>query len=109
MTRTLESLLDDARDALIRAGLSDLDWTRAQVDMARSTRSGLIVGELGWGSERIRFVTVNRSAVYRLVQHGASWEPGLVGEFWIRLVIHRRFGFQAEIHDVDVRSLGGGA
>lgn len=109
MTRTLDSLVEDARDALQRAGLGDLDWTQAEVLSARRTRSGLFVGELGWESHSLRFAAVNRALGYRLTQHGMLWQPGLSGAFWIRLVIHPRFGFQAEIHDVDVRSLRGGA
>ncbi|MGI8515224.1 MAG: hypothetical protein ACR2NT_08775 [Acidimicrobiia bacterium] len=105
MTRTLQSLVGDARDALGRAGLAELDWTLAEVVEARRTRSGLVVGELGWRSQRVRFACVNRSLHYRLAQQGASWQPGLSCAFFIRLVIHPRFGFQAEVHDVDIRSI----
>lgn len=112
MSRTLQSLLEDARDALSRAGLTELDWTRAQVTAARRTRSGLIVGELSWFSQRVRFVCVNRSLDYLLAQRGVSWQPGLSAAFAIRLVIHRRHGFQAEVHDLDLDSIkcgpGGG-
>lgn len=105
MTRTLQSLLEDARDALARAGLTDLDWVRAEVVAARRTRTGLVVGELGWRSRRVRFASVNRSLHYRLAQQGASWQPGLSAVFGMRLVIHPRFGFQAEVHDIDVTSI----
>ena len=105
MTRTLRSLLEDARDALSCAGLTELDWTRAQVSAARRTRSGLIVGDLSWFSGQVRFVCVNRSLDYRLAQRGASWQPGLTADFAIRLVLHPRFGFQAEVHDIDLNSI----
>lgn len=109
MTRTLQSLLEDSRDALSRAGLTDLDWTRAQVLAAGRTRpEGLIVGQLSWSSERVRFVCVNRSLDYRLEQEGVSWQPGLTADFAIRLVLHPRFGFQAEVHDIDVTSIRSG-
>lgn len=105
MTRTVQSLVEDARDALSRAGLTELDWTRAQVSAARRTRSGLIVGDLSWFSQRVRFVCVNRSLDYRLAQQGVSWQPGLIADFAIRLVMHPRFGFQAEVHDIDVNTI----
>lgn len=108
MTRTLQSLLEDSRDALFRAGLTELDWTRAHVSAARRTRTGLIVGQLSWFSERVRFVCVNRSLDYRLAQEGVSWQPGLTADFGIRLVLHPHFGFQAEVHDVDVTSIRSG-
>lgn len=107
MTRTLRMVLDDAREALDRAGLTEPAWTMAEVRSARTTRTDLIVGDLGQGDQSVRFAAVDRSLSYRLAQHGASWRPGLSGVFWIRLVIHPRFGFQAEIHDVDIRSLEG--
>lgn len=108
MTRTLQSLLEDARDALVHAGLTDFDWVLAEVIAARRTRTGLVVGELGWRSRRVRFASVNRSLHYLLAQQGASWQPGLSAIFGLRLVIHPRFGFQAEVHDIDVRSIRNG-
>lgn len=108
MTRPLDSLVEDARDALQQADLSDPEWIRAAVQSAGDTRTGLIVGKLGGESESLRFAAVDRSLSYRLSQHGFIWQPGLIGVFWIRLVIDRRYGFQAEILDVDIRSLNGG-
>ena len=108
MTRTVQTLLEDARDALVLAGLDELEWTLAEVMSASRTRTGIVVGDLRWRSQKLRFAAVDRSIDYRLAQHGAAWQPGLSGAFWVRLVIHRRYGFQAEIHDVDVRSLTGG-
>ncbi|MGH8945123.1 MAG: exodeoxyribonuclease VII large subunit [Acidimicrobiia bacterium] len=105
MTRTVQTLLDDARTALSRAGLAELDWTKADVVSARRTRTGLVVGELGWRSHRIRFACVDRSVNYKLEQQGASWRSGLSGTFAVRLVIHPRFGFQAEVYDVAPESL----
>ena len=105
MTRTVQSLLEDARGALSRAGLTELDWTLAQIAAARRTRSGLMVGELRWWSQRLSFVCVNRSLDYLLAQRGASWQPGLSAAFAIRLVIHPRYGFQAEVHDLDLDSI----
>ena len=105
MTRTVQSLLDDARNALAEAGLTELEWTLAEVVTASRTHSGLVVGELGWRSRRLRFAAVNRSLHYVLAQQGAAWQPGLCGEFSVRLVIHPRYGFQAEVHDIDVRSI----
>lgn len=106
MTRTLQSLLKDARDALAHAGLTELEWTLAEVVSAERPGKGeLVVGDLGWGSERVRYACVDRSVPYRLAQHGAELEPGLRAAFDVRLVIHRRFGFQAEIHDVDVATI----
>jgi hypothetical protein len=87
------------------AGLTDLDWVLAEVVAARRTRTGLVVGELGWRSRRVRFACVNRSLHYRLAQQGASWQPGLSATFALRLVLHPRFGFQAEVHDIDVASI----
>ncbi len=106
MTRTLKSLLEDARTALEDAGLAELDWTTADVVAARRTRSGLVVGELGWQARRLRFACVDRSVNHRLEQHGMPWQAGLTGSFAIRLVIHPRFGFQAEVYDVQTESLG---
>lgn len=108
MTRMLDSLVDGARDALKDAGLSDPDWTRAEVRSAGRTRTNVIVGVLGGESATLRFAAVDRSLGYRLTQHGMSWQPGLSGVFFLRLVVDRRYGFQAEILDVDVRSLRGG-
>lgn len=108
MTRTLQTLIDDARDALGRSGLSDTEWTLAEVRTAQETPTGLFVGDLGWGSENLPFAAVDRSLSYRLAQQKESWRPGLSGAFLIRLVIDPRFGFQAEVHDVDVRALEGG-
>ena len=105
MTRTLQSLIEDSRDALSRAGLTELDWTRAQVSAARRTRTGLVVGDLSWFSQRVRFVCVNRSIDYQLAQHGVAWQPGLTADFAIRLVLHPRYGFQAEVHDIDVNTI----
>ena len=102
MTRTLQTLLDEVREALVDAGLTELEWTLAEVHSVWRTRSGLHVGDLGWDCQTIRFAAVDRSLDHRLAHHGASWEPGLFGVFWIRLVVHPRFGFQAEIHDIDV-------
>lgn len=106
MTRTLQSLLEDARTALDDAGLAELDWTAADVVAARRTHSGIVVGELGWRAQRIRFACVDRSVNYKLEQHGQPWQAGLSGSFAIRLVIHPRFGFQAEVYDVLTESLG---
>lgn len=105
MTRTLDSLLDDARIALIESGVSDLDWTLADVVSARRTRNGLVIGELGWRSRRIRFVCVDRAVNHKLDQHGTGWRAGLSGQFALRLVIHPRFGFQAEIYDLITETL----
>jgi hypothetical protein len=67
VTRTLRSVLEDG--ALSRAGLTDLDWTRAQVSAARRTHSGLIVGDLSWFSQGVRFVCVNRGPdTYEVVE-----------------------------------------
>lgn len=106
MTRTLQALVEDARTALLDAGLSDLDWTLADVVSARRTKTGLVVGELGWRARRVRFACVDRSVTTKLEQHGTPWRPGLSGSFAIRLVIHPRFGFQAEIYDVLTETLG---
>jgi len=106
VTRTLQSLLDDARVALDDAGLAELDWTAADVVAARRTHSGMVVGELGWRAQRVRFVCVDRSVNYKLDQHGMPWQAGLSGSFAVRLVIHPRFGFQAEVYDVLTESLG---
>lgn len=106
MTRTLRSLVEDARGALEAAGLADLDWTAADVVSARQTRSGLVVGELGWRAHRLRFACVDRSVNHKLEQHGTGWRAGLSGDFAMRLVIHPRFGFQAEIYDVLPETLG---
>ena len=106
MTRTLQSLLEDARTALDDAGLAELDWTAADVIAARWTHSGIVVGELGWRSQRVRFACVDRSVNYKLDQHGMPWQAGLSGSFAVRLVIHPRFGFQAEVYDVVTESLG---
>lgn len=100
MTRTLDSLLDDARVALDDAGLGQLDWIAAEVLDTYRTRSGIVIGELGWGSQRVRFACVDRSVNYHLAQHGTPWQAGLAATFAIRLVIHPRFGFQAEVYDV---------
>lgn len=105
MTRTLQSLLEDSRDALSRAGLTELDWTRAQVSAARRTRTGLVVGDLCWFSQRVRFICVNRSVDYRLAQQKLAWQSGLIADFAIRLVLHPRYGFQAEVHDIDVNTI----
>lgn len=105
MTRTLQSLLEDARAALSRAGLTELDWTRAQVSAARRTRTGLVVGDLSSFSQRVRFVCVNRSLDYRLAQQEVAWQPGLIADFAMRLVLHPHFGFQAEVHDIDVNTI----
>ncbi|MFP3881902.1 MAG: hypothetical protein ACLFRT_09470 [Actinomycetota bacterium] len=104
----LDSLVEDARDALGDAGLSAPNWTRAEVRSAGRTRTNVVVGELGGEAETLRFAAVDRSLGYRLTQHGSSWQPGLSGVFLIRLVIDRRYGFQAEILDVDGSSLSGG-
>lgn len=106
MTRTLQSLLQDARTALDSAGLAELDWTAVDVVAARRTRSGMVVGELGWRAQRVRFVCVDRSVNYKLEQHGTPWQAGMSGSFAIRLVIHPRFGFQAEVYGVLTESLG---
>ena len=106
MTRTLQSLLEDARTALDNAGLAELDWTAADVVAARRTHSGIVVGELGWRAQRVRFACVDRSVNYKLEQHGQPWQAGLSGSFAVRLVIHPRFGFQAEVYDVLTESLG---
>ena len=106
MTRTLQSLLEDARAALDDAGLAELDWTEADVVAARRTHSGLVVGELGWRAHQVRFACVDRSVNYKLEQHGHPWQAGLSGSFAIRLVIHPRFGFQAEVYDVLPETLG---
>ena len=106
MTRTLQSLLENARTALNDAGLAELDWTAADVVAARRTHSGIVVGELGWRSQRVRFACVDRSVNYKLEQHGQPWQAGLSGSFAIRLVIHPRFGFQAEVYDVRTETLG---
>jgi hypothetical protein len=108
VTRTLQSVLEDVRDALGRAALTDLDWVRAEVVAARRTRTGLVVGELGWRSRRVRFACVNRSLNYRLTQQGSSWQPGLEATFALRVVLHPRFGFQVEVHDVDIGSIRDG-
>lgn len=100
MTRTLQEVLEDARTALDDAGLAKLDWTMADVVAARRTPSGMVIGELGWRSQRVRFACVDRSVNHTLEQHGASWKAGLSASFAIRLVIHPRFGFQAEVYDV---------
>jgi len=105
VTRTLRSLARDAGDALVTAGLTDPDWTLAEVVSAESTQSGLVVGDLGWRAQRLRFACVDRSIPYRLVQHDASLQPGLSCVFSIRLVIHPRYGFRAEVHDVDLASI----
>ena len=105
MTRTLRALLEDARTALDGAGLAELDWTMADVIAARRTPSGMVIGELGWRSQRVRFACVDRSVNHKLEQHGTSWKAGLSASFAIRLVIHPRFGFQAEIYDVLTESL----
>lgn len=106
MTRTVQTLLVDAQQALASAGLSGLDWTQADIVSARTTRGGTVVGELGWRSSRVHFACRERSVGRLLREHGARWEPGLSGLFAIRLVIHRRFGFQAEVFDVLPESLG---
>ena len=105
MTRTLQSLLEGARAALDDAGLAELDWTAADVVAARRTHSGIVVGELGWRSQRVRFACVDRSVNYKLEQHGHPWQAGLSGSFAVRLVIHPRFGFQAEVYDVLTETL----
>ena len=106
MTRTLQSLLEHARSALDDAGLAQLDWTLADVIAARRTSSGMVIGELGWRSQRVRFACVDRNVNHKLEQCGTSWRAGLSGSFAIRLVIHPRFGFQAEVYDVLTESLG---
>ena len=106
MTRTLQTVLEDARAALVEAGLSDLDWTMADVIAARQTQSGRVVGELGWRSRRVRFACVERSVSHKLEQNGTPWKAGLSGCFALRLVIHPRFGFQAEVYDVLTESVG---
>lgn len=105
MTRTLQTLIEDAQASLSDAGLTDLDWTLADVVSARRTKTGLVVGELGWRSRRIRFACVDRSVTTKLEQHGTPWRPGLSGSFAVRLVIHPRFGFQAEVYDILTESL----
>lgn len=102
MTRTVHDVVSEARDALSRAGLTELDWTRAEVVGCRITRSGIVVGSLAWDRDRARFACVNRSVGYRLNGVGASWRSGLEAVFWTRVVIHPRYGFQVEIHDVDL-------
>lgn len=106
MTRTLASVLDEAQTVLAAAGLSSLGWTWVEALAVSRTRGGMVVGELGWRDRRVPFVCVERSLNYRLDQRGMSWQPGLSGRFALRLVIHRRHGFQAQIHDVDIESLG---
>lgn len=105
MTRTLAEVLATARRALLNSGASDLEWTLADVISARRTRSGLVVGELGWRGRRVRFVCVDRAVTGRLHQHGTGWRAGLSGQFALRLVIHPRFGFQAEVYDVATETL----
>jgi hypothetical protein len=105
VTRTFSALLDDVQNALIREGLSDPGWVQARVASAERTDSGLIRGELTWSGRRGRFVCADRSLTYRLTQAGAAWEPGLVAVFEVRLVVHRRYGFQVEVLDVDVSSI----
>lgn len=106
MTRTLRSLLEDARTALDTAGLAEVDWTAADVVAATRTHSGIVVGELGWRAHRVRFACVDRSVNEKLEQHGTPWQAGLSGSFAMRLVIHPRFGFQAEVYDVLTESIG---
>lgn len=104
MTRTIHDVVRDARDALSRAGLAELDWTRAEVIGCRVTRTGIVVGSLAWDRDRARFACVNRSVGYGLSQVGAGWRSGLEAVFWTRVVIHPLYGFQVEIHDVDLSS-----
>lgn len=107
MGRTVESLVGDARAALNDAGLTQPEWTLADVVSARVVGAvrKRIVGELGWGSAAIRFVVVDRSLMWKLPQAGLPWRAGLSGWFLIRLGIDPRFGFQAEVFDVLVESL----
>lgn len=105
MTRTFGALLDDVRNALIREGLSDPGWVQARVASAERTDSGLIRGELTWSGRRERFVCADRSLTYRLTQQGAAWAPGLVAVFEVRIVVHRRYGFQVEVLDIDFSSI----
>ena len=105
MTRTFDALLDDVRNVLTREGLSDPGWVQARVASAEKTDSGLIKGELTWSGGRERFVCADRSLTYRLAQQSAAWEPGLVAVFEVRLVVHRRYGFQVEVLDIEVSSI----
>lgn len=105
MTRTVGGLVNEAQQALSHAGLDRLEWTWGELMSVRQTRSGLVFGQLKSGSGRIRFVCVDRSIGYRLAQHHLGWCPGLWARWDIRIVIHPRHGFQAQIHDVDLESL----
>lgn len=105
MTRTFDALLEDVRTALIREGLSGPGWVQARVSSAEETDSGLVKGELTWSGRRERFVCADRSLTYRLTQQGAAWAPGLVAVFEVRIVVHRRYGFQVEVLDIDVSSI----
>jgi exodeoxyribonuclease VII large subunit len=107
MARTVQSLLSDGQSALHEAELTRPDWTLADVISARVVGKvrKRIVGELGWRSSRVDFVAVDRSLTWKLAQAGHPWRAGLSGWFLIRLTIHPRFGFQAEVLDVLVESL----
>lgn len=107
MSRTIQSLMVDAQEALNNAGLTRPEWTQADVISAKlvgNTRTRL-VGELGWRSARVRFVVVDRSLLWKLPQQGQPWRAGISGWFLLRVALHRRYGFQVEIFDVLVESL----
>lgn len=109
MTRTVQSLLQSAQRALHEADLTRPEWTWAEIHSARlvggpTTRR--IVGDLGWHQWRVSFVEVDRGVRQTLVQHGMSFEAGMSALFLARVVVNRRFGFQVELFDVLVESIG---
>lgn len=109
MTRTVETLLQSAQRALHESDLTRPEWTWAEIHSARlvcgpTTRR--IVGELGWRQWRVNFVEVDRGVRQTLGQHGIGFEAGMSAVFLTRVVVSRRFGFQVELFDVLVESIG---
>jgi hypothetical protein len=110
--RTVQSLLLDARQVLHSAELSRPDWTWAEVISARlvgGPNTRRLVGDLGWREWSVRFVEVDRGVRRTLAQHGKTLETGISGVFLVRLGLHHRFGFQAELFDVMPETVGSAA
>lgn len=109
MSRTAESLLRSAQSALHDAELTRPDWTWAAIHSARLVGGPMnrrTVGVLGWDQWRANFVEVDRGVRQTLAQNGMGLEPGLSAVFLARVVVNRRFGFQVELFDVLVETIG---